>query len=222
MKELETAIVAAFTKMAETGAIEKIVAEKIAKTVDSILDDALRSYSDFGKQLKETINASLHVDMKGLSLTGYNDIILKIIKAKLDNSIEIVGAARIEKELEELLAAPPAEIKLSELVEQLKNGRTGGDWYQCTCIVDWGSNDGWGRIYLDEDGDKSKRDCDHELAFTKDGEIYSISIDGRDPSKKLFIGPFYSFERSLFQMYVAKTKLIVDENEVETYYPGCD
>lgn len=221
MKELELAIVAAFNTMAENGTIQKIVEEKIKKTVDSILDDALRSYSDFGKELSKTIREGLNVDMRQLGLVGYNDIVLKIIKEKLDNSIEVVGRARIEKEMEELLATPPAEIKLSQLVEQLKKGDLSDDKYKCTCIVDWGNNDGWGRVYLDE-SERDKRACAHQLAFTADGEIYSISIDGRDPNKKLFIGPFYNFERSLFQMYVAKTRLIVDEDQVNTYYPGRD
>jgi len=222
MKELEKAVIDAFNKMAAEGAIEKIVTERVTKTVESILDDALKSYSDFGKQLKEVVTKSLHVDMQSLNLTGYNDIILKIIKAKLDNSIEIVGAERIKKELEDLLATPPAEIKLSQLVEQLKKGNYDSNNECCTCIVEWGSTDGWGHIYLDEGEDKRSKDCDHHLAFTREGEIYFISIDGRDPSKKLFIGPFYDFERSLFQMYVAKTKLIVDEDEVDTCYPGQD
>jgi hypothetical protein len=157
-----------------------------------------------------------------LGLAGYNDIILKIVKEKLDNGIEAFGKAQIEKDLEELLKAPPAEIKLSELIEQMKSRARGDHDSECTCLIEWGSNDGWGRVYLDEGSAKSRRDCKYELAFTKDGEIYSFSIDGRDPSKKMFCGPFYAFERTLFQMYAAKTKLIMDKGEVNTYYPGCD
>lgn len=222
MKELESAIVAAFSKMAETGAIQTIIEKKIEKTVEEILSEALRSYSEFGKGLTGIIKASLNVDLHQLGLVGYNDIILKIVRAKLDTSMEVFGKAQIEKDLEELLKSPPAVIKLSELVEQLKEKHCDGDFHECTCIVDWGNSDGWGRVYLDKDADKRKNDCEHSLAFTKEGEIYSFSIDGRDPSKKIFCGPFYGFERTLFQMYAAKTKLVIDKDEVDIYYPGCD
>lgn len=222
MKELETAITAAFTKMAETGAIQKIIEQKIEKTVEDILGDLLRSYSDFGKGLKETIQNSLNVDLRELGLAGYNDIILKIVKTKLDASMEVFGKEQIEKDLEELLKSPPAEIKLSELVEQLKEGHEDEDHYQCTCIVAWSDTDGYGRVYLHEDGEKSKSQCSYELAFAKNGRIYSFSIEGRDPSKKIFCGPFYGFERTLFQMYTAKTRLIIDEDDVDIYYPGRD
>jgi hypothetical protein len=222
MKELESAIVAAFTKMAETGAIQAIIEKKIEKTVDEILGDALRSYSDFGKNLSEVIKGAMNVDLRQLGLVGYNDIVLKIVKAKLDHSMEVFGKAQIEKYLEELLKCPPAEIKLSELVEQLKEAHSDDERYECTCIVEWGKSDGWGRVYLDKNGDKRKYDCEHSLSFTKEGEIYSFSIEGRDPSKKIFCGPFYGFERTLFQMYAAKTRLIVDEDDVEIHYPGSE
>lgn len=162
------------------------------------------------------------MDLRQLGLVGYNEIVLKIVKAKLDASVEVFGKAQIEKDLEELLKSPPAEIKLSDLVEQMKEAHKDDERYECTCIVDWGTSDGWGRVYLDKNGDKRKNDCEHSLAFTKEGEIYSFSIDRCDPSKKMFFGPTYGFERSLFQMYAAKTKLIIDEDEVSRHYPGYD
>jgi len=224
MKELEDAMVAAFRKMAKAGTIQEIIEKQISKTVEEILSNALKSYSDFGRNMEKVVKESMNVDLKGLGLSGYNDIILKIIKTKIDNGMETFGKAQIEKDLEELLKAPPAEIKLSELVEQLKQDAIGPDRQcgECTCIIEWSNTDGYGRIYLDEDYMKEKRSCAYELAFSKDGEVYSFSIEGRDPSKKIFCGPFYGFERLLFQMYTAKTKLIVDEDGVNTFYPGCD
>lgn len=220
MKELETAIIAAFNKMAESGAIEKIIEEKISKTVDSILDSALKSYSDFGKDLEKTIKDGLKVDLKKLDLLEYNHIILAIIKKKLDHSVLTVGKERLEKEMEELLASPPAEVKLSALVEMLKEGADDRSGSECTCIVEGSISDGWGHVYLDKNDDKDKHQCDYRLAYTDKGEVYSIHIDGRDPKESLFIGPLYGFERSLFQMYVAKTRLIVDRDDVDTYYSG--
>ena len=221
MKELETAIVAAFATMTKTGAIQQIIEKEIERTVGDILHSSLNSYSGFGKQLEKVINDSLNVDMEQLGITGYNYTILNIIKSKLDSSIEVIGRAQIEKDLEELLQCPPKEIKLSQLVEQLKNNYD-EIHDECTCIVSTSTPDGWGRIYLHKQSSVNRRDCEYVLAYTADGEIYNISIDGRDPSKRIFCGPFYGFERTLFQMYAAKTRLIIDEDEVNIYYNGFD
>ena len=222
MKELEVAIVAAFTKMAETGAIQTIIEREIERTVGDILHSSLQPYSDFGKSLGKTIKSALNVDLDRLGIAGYNDTILKIVKTKLDSSMELFGKAQIEKDLEELLKVPPKEIKLSQLVEQLKD-HYGDHGRECTCIITHDMRmDGWGRVYLHKNDRVEKSDCEYEMAFTADGEVYSVSIDGRDPSKKIFCGPFYGFERDLFQMYAAKTRLIIDEDDVDIYYKGCD
>jgi hypothetical protein len=226
MKELETAIVAAFNKMAETGAIQTIIENKIEKTVADILDGILKSYSDFGKNLATHIQQSLNVDLSQLGLVGYNDIVLKIIKAKLDDSINIIGKNRLEKELSELLVNPPAEIKLSQLVTDMKESYQDRGYSQCTCIVEDSAYSSticqaYLRIYLDAK-EKDKNSCEYRLGVTDKGEVYSFNISGRDPAKTIFVGPSYGFDRALFQMYTAKTKLIVDEDEVERYYPGYD
>ncbi|MEE9159968.1 MAG: hypothetical protein V3U60_16485 [Gammaproteobacteria bacterium] len=60
MQELEQAIVASFQKMADEGKIQAIIESKIEKTVDDVIDHALRSYSDFGKELTAAIEGSLN------------------------------------------------------------------------------------------------------------------------------------------------------------------
>jgi len=222
MKELELAVVAAFNTMAESGVLQKIIEEKVAKTVSECVGNVLGSYSDFGKALNEHVKDALRVDFKDLGLVGYNEIVMKIIKAKLTDSINTVGVKRLEKELSDLLVDPPAEIKLSDLVDQFKS-RLDSDRRssRITCIVDTtdstGLCPGYAHVFLDEESGTSKYSCNIRLDVTLAGKVYGLKIGGQDIKNTLFIGPHFGFERSLFQLYAAGTKIIVDHEEVDDY-----
>jgi len=228
MKEMESAVVAAFTTMAESGALQKIIEEKVAKTVSDCVGNVLSSYSDFGKALSEHVKGALNVDFKELGLVGYNEIVLKIIKTKLTDSINTVGKQRIEKELSELLVDPPAEIKLSALVDQFKErlDREDRRSSRITCIVDTsdltGLCPGYAHVFIDKKSGTSKYSCQIQIDVTPTGEVYGLKIGGQDIKNTLFLGPHFGFERSLFQMYAAGTKIIVDDDEVNDYFGDDD
>lgn len=223
MKELETAVVAVFNTMAQSGALEKVIEDRISKTVAECVSNVLGPYSDFGKNLKEHVEKALKIDMRDLGLVGYNETVLKIVRTQLDHNINTIGRARMEQGLAELLADPPAEIKLSVLVEKLKEHNSDSDYRECTCIVEYSDTSycsDYKRIYLDKDHKREKRECSVQLAVTGNGEVYSFHVSGQDLKNTMFAGPFYGFDRVLFQMYAAKTKVIIDEDDVSTYYPG--
>lgn len=225
MKEMELAVVAAFNKMAEGGAIQKVIEEKMAATVAEVIGKVLGRYSDFGKKLEDHVAASLNIDLCDLNLVGYNETVLKIIRQQLDESINTIGRKRMEESMKELLSNPPAEITLSQLVEEMKKANEDRGYYECTCIVEYSDTSfcsDYKRVYLDKEGGKSNRECDIQLAVTGSGEVFSFSIRGQDLKATIFAGPFYGFDRNLFQMYAAKTKLIIDEDYVNRNYPGYD
>lgn len=219
MNELSQAIQTAFTGMVESGQLTKIIEANVQKSVETVLSEALRSYSPFQKALAEHVQKSLSVDFSNLGLAGYNETILKIIKAKLDASIHKFADKQFAESMDELLQNPPAEIKLSALVKMLSDeakeddNHEGISWH----LVMSDSSDGWGHLKMDAKPDVRKDDCRFEIAFTAKGEIYRIYIPySGDVTKKIFAGPFFGFERVLFQMYAAKTKLILDEDAVES------
>jgi len=112
------------------------------------------------------------------------------------------------------------------LVEQFKKwAAERGSESQCTIIFEesqYGSR--W--LYLDQDRKKGKYDCrfsmlipDKDVAggtCTTTGTVPSLcKIEGPDPKNTFIMGTLYGFERALFQMYAAGTKIIVDETEFD-------
>ncbi|AIP66289.1 hypothetical protein [Burkholderia thailandensis] len=234
MKELQQAVSAAFSNIVAAGAIEKAIEEKLTKTITSIIDEELRSYSTFGEQLKEHVKAALQVDFHNLGLPGYNDLILKIIRQQVDAQLNATIETQIEQQMKELLAPAPAEIKLSQLVEEfIKDEHTNRQYRSCSCdesdqitlIVREASGGSlkFHHIHLDTERGTDYYSCPYQIDV-HDGRVYSVQLDRKDPSKTLFVGPMNGFKRRLFQLYAAGTKLIIDgdENTINTYYPGRD
>lgn len=220
MQDLTNAVAAVLDRIIKSDTIEKAIESQLTKTIQREVESALSSYSDFGKQLDTAIKGALQVDFSGLGLPGYNDMILKIVRAQVDANVNSLLAKQVEEQLTELLAPPPAEIKLSELVEQFKQAQRDKRSYSCSCdseqitlIVEETSH-GSRFIYLDADAHQGKYDCAIRfLVSDHDNQIHALKVDGRDMEKQLFVGSLYNFERSLFQLYAAGTKLIVDCDE---------
>ncbi|WP_186257825.1 hypothetical protein [Burkholderia gladioli] len=227
MRELEQAVSIAFSSIVASGVIEKAIEKKLTETITSIIDSELRSYSEFGKQLGEQVKAALQVDLTKLGLPGYNDFILKVVRAKVSALTEKAIAEQVEAQLTTLLAPAPAEIKLSELVAQFIKGND--ERYGCSCDApdritlhveetQYGSR--W--VRLDKDEGKRAYECDVEFGVREsDGHIFGLRLNGAKTSETLFLDP-YGFERSILQMFQAGTKLIIDReaDEIDTYYPG--
>ena len=231
MQELQNAVANAFANILSAGVIEQEIEERLTKTITSILDEQLRSYSDFGKALGDHVKQAMQVDFDHLGLPGYNDLILKTIRHQVNQLADDSIAKHVEEQMRELLSPAPAEIKLSQLVAEFIKDKH--DDYSCSCdgperiaLFVVGSRSGgpvgYHNIYLDKDEDKSQYSCAIRIATDEDGRVYSLKIDEVDPKKTLFIGPLWNFERRLFQMYAAGTKLIVDgdEHSIDRYYPG--
>ena len=224
MKELEDAVITAFKGMVASGKLTQIINKKVGETVESVVDSALRPYSDFGKTLSTAVQDMLCIDKDKLALPGYNEIVLQIVKKKLDQGIEVIGKERLEKDMENLLSgAVPKDITLTKLVEDFKawvREESHGSGYDShiTCIEEK-SKYGGGWIYLDPKAEREKYACQFRLGYSSDREIFSVTISGQDVGKKIFLGGLHGFERTLFRFYASRTLIIIDTDEPDIYQP---
>jgi hypothetical protein len=123
--------------------------------------------------------------------------------------------------MKELLTPAPESIALSALVDQyvqsLKDKRDGG----CTCYgeeeafaelreTDYGFRTLTLAATTKKDVHSRRREGEISIGLTKDGKVYHLSFADQDVEKRMFAGPFYNFERSIFQMRAAGTVVRVD------------
>lgn len=232
MRDFENAVALATQELIKSGALTKLVKEQVAKTLATIVADALGAYrSPFAKQLTEAVSASLSIDPSALGLAGYNKVVLAVVQQKLDEAVHVVGREQIAKDMAKLLGTDaPKQIKLSALLEQFKefareNHERDRDQRRCTIILERRDQYSSRWLYLDVKPDKQKYDCRYRMLIgTDDGKVSACGIEGSDPSKTVFLGTIYGFARTLFQMYAAGTRVVfdLDTDDVEDYLGGDD
>lgn len=201
----------------------------IVKVIESAIESATGYNSDFRKQ----VDAAM---VKALQLTGdieiesYNDAILKVMAAQLQHATADTIERQVAERMKRLLEPAPTEIKLSELIEKyreyLKNKIDGG----CVChgegvmtFLHDQSDSGFDHYSLDEDSGKSSYKCDIRFGIYK-STMYHLAFQSGDVEKQLFVGPLYDFQRLLFQMKAAQTKVVIDctPDDVELAYANYD
>lgn len=223
MKTIEQAVHAAFTNIVASGAIEQAIEKKIGETIASAVEEQFRSYSDFGKALKEQVAKAVQVDLASMDFPSYADLVMKIIRRQVDASMKSSFTERLEKDMAELLAPAPAEITLEKLVddfiEEFKerhgNDRSGEEF---TLRIEQESAS-FTYIALDKEPDQDKYRCDFRIGL-HNGAVFTLQLGGADVKDKLFIGPLHGFERTLFQLYAAKSKIVVPIDACASDYPN--
>ena len=221
MKEMQAAIETAFKQMVESGALNKVITESVEKSVTSVIKQTFESYSPFQKALTENVNKSLVINFDDLGLAGYNDMLLKIIKSRVDASIFKTAEKQITEGMDELMASPPAEVKLSDLVKEFRKyaaeDRPPDSEISFHC-KDSDSSTGYFQCAMDEKSGKPHYDCGYRFAVTDKGEIYSLKFPHEgDVTKGLFVGRRFGFEKTLFQLWACKTKMVMDVDDVDAY-----
>lgn len=227
MDQLKQAVATAFDNIVASGAIEKAIQEQIGKCVESAIKDQFSSYGDFNKAVKAKVSELVDVNLAEIDLPSYRDLVGKIIRERVGAAMHSNFAEQLGNDLDELLSPAPAEITLEKLLQEFVEARMDA-WdaddlrgNPFTLEID-SSRDGYADIYLDKEPRQSRYSCEFQIRV-RDGVVWALRIDGKDPRSTLFAGPLFNFEMRLFQMYTARTKLIVKEgasgDDFDTYFP---
>lgn len=223
MNDLKHAVAKAFDNVIASGAIEQAIEKQLASTITSLINSELREYSEFGKAIGAKVKESIAVNLDRMDLPSYNDLIIKIVRAQMDGVMQGDAAKQLEANMAKLLETAPAEITLEKLVEDFINEHKEdkhGDEFTLRIDRKYGST----YVSLDVEPNKSEYACDFRLAVDQDGKVYSFHLGGKDVGKTMFTGPLYGFERTVFRLYAAKSKLIVgareEASDFECYFPG--
>lgn len=218
---LESVFQTAFANVVASGQIEKHFEEVLAKTIKSLIEDKLRSYSDFGKEIDKKITEALQVG--DLTLPSYGERVAHIIRRITDQQIEETFQRSLASRLEELLIGAPREITLSKLCEEFSSqwdshedhGHRWSLHFVPTHPHYESLRDLW-TLCFDEDDDVAPEKCEIRIKLRKDKEpedqyTFDGLIIGRsDVEKSLFFGPEYGFAKMCWQMYAAKTVIVFD------------
>lgn len=224
MEDIKNAVATAIGSIVASGAIEKAISTELEKTIASIVKDQLRQYSDFGKIIEAKVKEALVIDPDRISFPVYNDVILQILQRQMDAYMTEQASQGVGEFMAKLLTAPPKEITLSallkEYVEEINDDHE-FDHQHFDLEIEGPDDNGYTRVKFGQQ--KTSRysisgSKDFEFSLSEDGRVYVMRINDKKLENGLFTGPFYGFERTLFQMWLAKTKIVFDEGHNEGHY----
>lgn len=234
--DLNAIATAAVANLLESGKIEKAIGAAIEKTVLDQIEQQLRSYSDFGKAVGEALKESLA--FKHLTLPEYNAILLDTFRQHVDAHMHATAAKSMKDLATDMLQSPPAEIKLSELVEEYKkwllNNHSRDDLADEISVVvqrhdykysTWTSTS-WTIGLHSKPDEKKEYMCDWRLRLSHASSdntgpitISSIHLGKAELKTDVFLGGSYGFERQLFQLWCGKVAFVIDEEAVDLQLP---
>lgn len=239
MIDLNKLVNDALVKLEEEKFIEQVVQKRLEKTIEDIIDDTFRSWSDFGKNLKEHINNNLNIDLKNLKLQEYNTLVLKAVQEELDKNITVQGIDKIKESVNEMLNDVKPEYELSEIISKLKDENIKEEYEydeddQIDLIIEEASY-GYVHIYMQNQQDSgyssylsgnSKYSYDYQIDLDKEGKPYSVKFKGKEIDTKKICGGLYGLDRLLFKIYASGSKIILDHgtdaDNYDLYYRDGD
>jgi len=120
MKELNAVVVAKMESMANSGKIEEMLETQLESTIQELVNDSLKSYSDFGRVVGEKIKESMATAARHVSIPEYNLFISEIIESKYREHLDIEAASHIKELIGDLFDSVPKESKFSDLIEIIR------------------------------------------------------------------------------------------------------
>lgn len=224
--------------------VKEIIDKQIGETVERSIKDAIRSYSNFARDLEKKIEEALSIN--NLDLPSYNTMVCAMVQ----NQVEAVTAelieGRLKSDVAEMLKVAPKTIKLSHIVAEMRKGHEedGGYGEVVTCIIegiDYEDSDFWGprwKIYLDDSDHyewKDKDNCNvvleihhgikddrnqanHEINTGTISQIQEWSgvITSKGGKAGFTMKRPYGLAQRLLAMYASETVIEVDEDEICT------
>ncbi|MCM2441159.1 hypothetical protein HGO34_15665 [Agrobacterium vitis] len=220
---LQTAITDAINRNVASDKVQELIEKKTQGLIAEVIDDAFRSYSEFGKELRAMVAESLKLpEGHRLDMPSFGQTIMTALKASMDETIGDLLNQKLKAQMDEILSIAPKELKLSQVVEKLvedaKESRLYHSHDRVTCRVERtdGTMSEWCDIYLDRNRTEAPKDCQARLTVTGDGKIFRMVIDGRDASKTIHFGAYSEWEKLLFSAFACGSTLIIDEDNVST------
>lgn len=205
-------------------------AERLQPLVDKAISDALRSSideatgyrSEFRKALFLQLAASMPHGLQVDDVAKFQQVLNLAITKHVHGANAATVETALDKLMRDVMPDVPATVKLSDFMKIARSGFHKEEheafyayWEPCTY--------GGGWLYMDSDelpgqgyGTKTrdredvKYSARYRFAVNKEGDVYSLHMEGKDVLPNSHPDVIGDFKATLMAMYVGRTKLDVD------------
>ncbi|MFM2589432.1 hypothetical protein [Vibrio sp. TBV020] len=143
MKELQQIVNDQINTMIETGAIEKMIEERLNQAVKETVNKSMCSYGDFGKALKGKVEESLNNAITHVTLPEYNKFIADVINESYSKVLEDNSKKQLVELITDTIEMPEAQISMQDLLDEVARcwGEEAGH-YSDSIEIEWSDSHG--------------------------------------------------------------------------------
>ena len=241
MEELKIAVQSALGNIIGSGEIEQIIEGQLKKTIESIVSDQLRAYSDFGKALEKKIHEDLKYDLNNISFAEHNKTVLNMIEGLVNQSVTESAREKFKEDIQKLFGPAPERVTLTEIIDKFKEENAD----ECGCsnperigLIIEEKEYGYIGVGLHPEHTKGYRnemisswqDCELYLSVNMDKSkenegILSYTADNSSLRAHAFMPTcLHGVSRLLYQMYCKGSVFVFDQGVYaegyDTFYNG--
>lgn len=232
MLDINKIVLDTVNNMVESGVLEDQIKKSIECSIQEIIQENLKTYSDFGRELKSKVKDSLKVNFNELDLPTYNQLILEQVNSAVDLEVRQGGKENIANLIKEILQPSKDKYTLSELIEEFKNEISSdpqdfgldddeiSEGHEISLFIerDDSYSSRFTHIYLDARSDVDyKHNCRYKINTSHD-KPYSVRVEGGELKPICVADRLSKFERTLLNMYATGATLELDRGANEYKY----
>lgn len=213
--QLETVVQETLDNLVKEGKVTKMIETHLTKTVDEIVKDCLREYSDFGKQVKQAVNSVLKLDVNNVKLLDLSSVISTCIREQLEVTVNENMLSKVTEIIKEVSGEmDKKEYNLSEIINKFKDDAESWDKednYEITLHVEGVSYGNFKHIYFDHKSGLEKFRCSYQLDIDEKGRVYAFKGGPMRASNDIRFSSIHgSFDKFIFRLYASGAKINID------------
>ena len=217
--DLEAAIAAALSPEK----LQPILDKHVTEAITDAIRDATGYRSTFRESIKEQLASALPhgiaIDDVAKFQHVLNATVNKLVQECNNNAVHTAMDAAVK----EVMPDVPAVLKMSELIQEARDGFHKEQHEGFYAYFQPSDHGGGGWLYLDSNerpghssyGERSDRkySAAHQLAFTKEGQVYSLKLRDKVVTPASRPDVISRFDSLMMAMYVGRTTLEVDMDD---------
>lgn len=210
----------AIRSLVASGKVQKAIETAVEKSVLSVLDSMICPHGHFGEMIKKGVKESATPAL--VNFPDYGGFIARRVEAALAAKAEQDLSDTVNAMVRNITETCPRDITLTKLVSQYKQWlrkrrletESSGKCYCEVKVPDHGS-ESFLYISLHPKNVRSEFEAHVRIGLHKRDDkwhVFNLNVDRVDQKNRIFIGPLYDFERTIFSLYQCEGEIKIDCN----------
>jgi hypothetical protein len=231
--ELVQAVNESLGELISGDVIKEIITKQLESTITEIVRDSMKSYSDFGKTIKDKINSVVCLAASNVELPEYTKFVSGVVLEQFDKVLQEQSKTQLnELIISELGVLPSGVMTARQLAEKIKSTFESDEYEEERTVEVEIEGQGTSGIYIEIKDEERSEEIkislyNHSQKNTSNYYIGYLDTGGwtsrntRTSERSLNTHCMDEIEKFLFRLYCAQTKIdMSDTSDFEDFNVG--